>query len=655
MTGGGGTSGGAGGAGGTGGWVTGDYFSLLSGIANKAFIQPCTTGSDCQMNSSCWHPKTSGACGHSKCDVGGQLNWGCDPCVRQVCKADQTCCTYPDTVPNGGSCAHSMCSVGAKLAKDCDEDGADCVEKICDSGLPGLDNCCKATGSWDAACVAAVTSVCGLSCPLSPTGTWTSSCVAKVATSCDATCDTSPPIDEEGQCKEWFPGQKDPSCAGVDLALGITCANTIPVCNHGNTAAPSGIRVVHYPANSNQYPKCNPDQAHPQLYECFTTKPIAPGQCSNDLQYWDGSAWVPGCGQLVGNREIMVNPPVQSGKPTPSGYAGHVSECSCQDNWTLYAVGTCAAPACGHDVISAKKRNLFFLVDRSGSMVSSGLWTPAVAGMTAFFQATTSAGLGVAMEFFPLNSGGSRGDGCASPDPSCSVAECSNAMVPVGTLTAAAAPTDTHEQALVAAFALVHPSDNAAGTGSGTPTYPALDGALKWAKAASTPTERADVVLLTDGPPSRCDTSAANAAALAASALSASGVRTYTLALPGASTPYLDAMAAAGGTGASVPISVANMAAEIQSALGIAASSGSVCESDVPPSGLYDPAKTSVVFDGGSPTALPKQTDKTACGTAAGWYYDSNASPTKLRLCPKSCEDVYATPGSQAKVSFGCP
>lgn len=654
-TGGAGASGGAGGTGGAaggGGWVTGDYFDLPSGLAAKAFFQPCSSGSDCQANSYCWHPKTAATCTHSKCDIGAKLDWGCDPCVKQICDADPSCCTYNHT------CSHSLCTAGARLVKGCDSASADCTTKICNT--TGLEYCCQNVGSWDASCVAAVTSACGLSCPLPPTGTWTSACVAKVASICDATCGTGAPPPEEGKCKPWVPGQKDPTCSGVDLALGITCANGIPVCNHGNSTAPAGIRVVHYPANSNQYPKCSPDQAHPQMYECFTTKPIPPGQCVNDLQYWNGSAWTPGCDQLAGSREVMVNPQTQSAKPTPSGYSGYVTECGCQDNWTVYSGGACVSPTCGYEainVIQAKQRSLFVLMDRSGSMVSSGLWSPAVAGLTAFFQSAANSGLGVAMEFFPMSSGGARGDGCVPGD--CLAPPCSNPMVPLGALTSAAAPTDAQEKALVDAFALVHPSDAAAGTGYGTPTHPALQGALDWAiaKVTAAPTEQFDVVFLTDGDPSNCNTASSAAAALAANAYTTKGVRTYAIAMPGSSTAYLNPIAVAGGTTAAISVSAGNMASELQTALGNIAASAMACESDVPPAGLYDVGKTSVVFEPtqGSASALAKRTDKAACGTNTGWYYDNNVTPAKVALCPKSCDDLNAAAGSRVKVSFGCP
>lgn len=635
-------------------WQGGEVTGLPNGLLSKGLVEPCIDGSDCQFNTYCWHPKTAAGCGHSKCQTGAKLNWSCDDCVKQICKTNQACCNY------NHNCAHDPCTTGGKLAKGCDSASADCVEKICDA--PGMAYCCQNTGSWDAACVAAVTSVCGLSCPLSPAGTWDASCIGAVATVCDAVCGSGNPPPEEGKCKDWLPGETDPSCAGIDLAGDVPCAGNIPICNHGTTAAPAGIRVVHYPANSNQYPKCDPDQTHPQMYECFTKNPIPPGQCTTDLQYWNGSAWVNGCDQLTGNREIMINPQVQSGKPTPAGYAGYVNECSCKDNWTLYSGGTCGLPSCGGDQQTAtfKKVNYLVMMDRSGSMNSSGIWNPAVAGMTAFYQNASNAGLGVAMDFYPMKSGGARGDGCA-PDNDCSQGPCANPMVPLGLLTAASAPTDAQEKKLVDAFALVNPSDGAAGTGMGTPTYPALQGALDWAmaKVTANPTEQYDVILLTDGDPSRCDTSAANAAGLALNAFNTKGVKTHVIAMPGSDTNYLNPIAAAGGTNTSIVVGNATMATDLQAALTQISGQGITCSTDLPPTSLFDPYDALVEFTTSAnvTTALTQRVDLAACNgnTNAGWYYDNNVNPTKITLCPKSCTTATNDPGSKITITLGCP
>lgn len=635
-------------------WQGGDINGLPNGLYNKGLKEPCIDGSDCQFNTYCWHPKTEAACSHSKCATGAKLNWGCDKCVAQVCKTNQACCNY------NHNCAHDPCTAGGRLAQGCDSQSDDCVQKVCNA--PGLAYCCQNNQNWDAACIAAVTSVCGLSCPLSPAGSWDASCVGAVATVCDATCGAGAPPPEEAECKDWLPGQTDPSCAGVDLAGDVPCSNNIPVCNHGTVAAPAGIRLVHYPANSNQYPKCDPAQTHPQMYECFTKKPIPPGECTTELQYWNGSAWVNGCDQLTGNREIMINPQVQSGKPTPAGYAGYVNECSCKDNWTLYSGGTCGAPVCGGDqqVATFKKINYLVMMDRSGSMNSSGLWNPAVAGMTAFYKSPLNAGLGVAMEFYPMKSGGARGNGCA-PDSDCTAAPCAGPMVPLGLLTAALAPTDTQEAALVNSFALVNPSDGAAGTGMGTPTYPALQGALQWATTNITanPTEQYDVILLTDGDPSRCDTSSANAAALAATAFNNFGVKTHVIAMPGSDTAYLNPIAAAGGTNTSIVVGNATMAADLQAALTQISGQGITCSSDLPPTNLFDVTDVLVQFttSGNVTTTLPKRNDLAACNgnVNTGWYYDNNAAPTKILLCPKSCTTAQNDSGSKIKIALGCP
>jgi hypothetical protein len=181
---------------------------------------------------------------------------------------------------------------------------------------------------------------------------WTAACVAKVDSVCGSRCDAEDPSNASGVCTPWFPGETAPSCSGVDLAVGVPCDGVIPVCNHGRTAAPSGIRIVHFPANSQQYPKCAPDQSHPQMKECFTSAPIPPGQCIS----------VTGCPGLTGNREIMVNP--QSGSA--------VSECACRDNWSLYSGGQCGAPVCqggGSEAVAVKKPvDIVFIIDNSGSM-----------------------------------------------------------------------------------------------------------------------------------------------------------------------------------------------------------------------------------------------------------------------------------------------
>src|SRR5690606_12672740 len=127
---------------------------------------------------------------------------------------------------------------------------------------------------------------------------WTEECVDLAQSVCDVACSSNDEDATAAVCVPWYPGETEASCAGIDLAVGVPCEQSIPVCNHGNTEAPAGIRLVHFPANSQQYPSCEPNLNHPNMAECFTQEPIAPGKCIN----------VTGCPSLTGNREIMVNP-----------------------------------------------------------------------------------------------------------------------------------------------------------------------------------------------------------------------------------------------------------------------------------------------------------------------------------------------------------
>lgn len=188
--------------------------------------------------------------------------------------------------------------------------------------------------------------------PAPPAVAWSAACVAKVGSKCGASCDVDNAASSSGQCVPWYPGETDPSCSGIDLAVAAPCDGVIPVCNHGLSTAPAGIRIVHFPGNSQQYPSCKPSLSHPQAKECVTKAPIPSGQCIN----------VTDCAGLSGNREIMIN---------PEG-AAHVDECDCGDNWSLYHSSECIEPICagGNSEAKLAKRpiDIIFVVDNSGSM-----------------------------------------------------------------------------------------------------------------------------------------------------------------------------------------------------------------------------------------------------------------------------------------------
>ncbi len=85
------------------------------------------------------------------------------------------------------------------------------------------------------------------------------------------------------------------------------------------------------------------------------------------------------------------------------------------------------------------------------------------------------------------------------------------------------------------------------------------------------------------------------------------------------------------------------------------------CELTIPPPsmGTLDPAKVNVAIQsGGNQVYLPGVANAAACGPAGGWYYDNPVMPTKVTLCPASCDTAQASVGpgkpGHIEVLFGC-
>src|SRR5262249_14339778 len=77
-----------------------------------------------------------------------------------------------------------------------------------------------------------------------------------------------------------------------------------------------------------------------------------------------------------------------------------------------------------------------------------------------------------------------------------------------------------------------------------------------------------------------------------------------------------------------------------------------------PPEGMLDPDKVNVVVSAmGMDTTIGKVVDGNNCGKGGGWYYDNDANPTQVILCPASCDLAQmkvAGQGGAIEVQFGC-
>ncbi len=280
--------------------------------------------------------------------------------------------------------------------------------------------------------------------------------------------------------------------------------------------------------------------------------------------------------------------------------------------------------------------DIIVVLDESGSM--DGLkWTGVTAGLKSFITDPASAGISVGIVYFPNE----------LPSGDCNYIDYATLDVGIGTLPANAT-------------ALVN-SINAESPQGGTPTWGALKGALSRAVVYQDmhPDHKVIVVFASDGDPSSCAvTDIPTIAGVVHQAYNYNGVQTYAIAMAGATVANLDQIAAAGGTMQSIDVTT-NIQTFSQKMKDIQSQALS-CEFVIPPppdGKQLDPTLVNVNYTShgqGNPIKIPQATGSADCGVGAGWYYDNAAMPTKILLCPASCQQVKGDTMAKVDVAFGC-
>lgn len=317
-------------------------------------------------------------------------------------------------------------------------------------------------------------------------------------------------------------------------------------------------------------------------------------------------------------------------------------------------VGTNAACVTSTKNATLPAVNLIMMYDKSGSMgdpLEGGdpnvKWIPVNTGMKAFFADPLSAGYNASLQFFPA-----PGD----LDATCNFSY-ANAKVPLTSLSKSAP--------LISALDAAEPQ-------GGTPTLPALTGAIAYAQkiAGQNPDEKTVVVLVTDGEPglqingqfqAGCTNNDIQHVAEMAKAgvTGAPSIPTYVIGV-GPSLDNLNQVASAGGTGKAFMISVANPTqtkTDLQKAL--EAIRGQVkigCDFGIPapPTGeTIDKDRVNVGYTDGAGKESPLVYSGD-CATGAGWRYDNVTNPTRIELCPTTCSAGQSDPNGKLTIAFGC-
>lgn len=295
--------------------------------------------------------------------------------------------------------------------------------------------------------------------------------------------------------------------------------------------------------------------------------------------------------------------------------------------------------------------NLFIMFDKSQSMgptTTSTKWAGARNGLNAFLGDAASAGLRVAINFFPRPADGT---------PVCDSAPYATPKVPFDLLPANAAP-------IIAAVDAETPD------GFTTPMYPALLGALRGTidQLKTRPAGEAGAVLLVtdgepDGPAPSCSGKDPSDPAVVASA-AASGfmytpsIKTFVVGLPGVNVTVANQIAAAGGTTSAILVTDATkVESEFRDALAAVRGKAVPCEIALPTKvtkGEVSYALVNVEYSkGGAPPPTTLLQDAT-CASGEGWRYDDPMKPTKIILCPKTCDEIHGDPKAKVDILLGC-
>lgn len=335
------------------------------------------------------------------------------------------------------------------------------------------------------------------------------------------------------------------------------------------------------------------------------------------------------------------------GSPTSSGEGGGFigNDDGGLPDGTFNEDAACAATSSAAQLIPL---DIVILLDRSGSMSGTN-WNGATQALKNYVQSPDAAGVNVGIVYFPIDT---------PPDgQSCNYENYNDLIVPIEALPGNA-------PAMVSSIDAEDPN------GGNTPIYGALKGALFIATAHQdkNPNHKVITVLASDGDPNSCANTPGNPAnadsipviaSLAQSALNYNGVRTYVIAIAGSNLANLNQIAAAGGTMTALDVTQnINLFLDKMKEIQANALSCDFLIPEAPEGEEFDKELVAVNYvPSADPTMVeevPRSDNYQDCGGKAGWYYDNNVKPTKIILCPVSCQKVQADKQAKVDVLFGC-
>jgi uncharacterized protein YegL len=440
--------------------------------------------------------------------------------------------------------------------------------------------------------------------------------LAVLAGSCGRTSSSDPDVDD--------PSEKE-TTGGSSNGVGVGSSS---VCVPGDSKACVG------PAGCQGHQVCSDDGARYDACQCAAGAGGTSGGASGSGGTSGGAGGAGGSSGTSGG---------SGGTSGGAGGSGGITT----DAGTAGGAGG-SADACANTVFVREPVpfDMFVLLDQSGSMNGSR-WEQVTGAIQTFVQSPASAGIGIGIQYFPIDGNVQCISNGNPPGCTCLLNMCFYTGSTTCDVEDYATP-DVAIQPLPGAAEAIIDSLAAHSPGGGTPTLPALQGAMQYVKthAEADPSREVIIVLVTDGQPNDCNSTVTNVADVAAAGFAeAPSIRTYVVGI--GSVDNLNTIAEAGGTGEAFIIDDATADQGLLDVLNTIRG-GCSFKLPTPPDGSsIDPARVDVTFtpDGGAPQVLPRVTSADGCD-AGGWYYEDPSQPADIVVCPEVCSFLVSTPGS---------
>jgi hypothetical protein len=325
----------------------------------------------------------------------------------------------------------------------------------------------------------------------------------------------------------------------------------------------------------------------------------------------------------------------------------------------------CAGGSCRNSGVCARPEEV---AGATATCSPDGLFGACPTGVPCTAYGTCSAsGLRCAPVGQPCADSGLAGDTCTRRPSLCSLSDADVCEVmqyqsPVVSI----AELPGVGPAIVATLATIVPEN-------GTPMGPAVRGSLKHLtdRAAASPGRKPVLVLASDGFPAGCggqgNTVTAIAEALSGAYAGTARIPSYVIGVfpPAQLQPArlaLEQLARAGGTGEAFVLTAgAGLGAAFLDSLNRIRGAALGCEFTIPipTQGMLDYGKVNVRVKLSTGAEDPRHVASAAqCDPIrGGWHYDvdpARGPPTRVHLCPATCDKVKGAQGASVQLRFGC-